>query len=129
MTDISISRFLATTALYLRSLAAVSPGSGTNQGKREGYRPLKTRRVPPRQAGFIASTRSQPGILRSTSTSGDMVDSLRASRPLLRSTRNATFGMPIEQVGAGDVDWSYRGDLETAHECMSEARSAGDLCP
>jgi hypothetical protein len=129
MTDISISRFLATTALYLRSLAPASPGSATNQGKREGYRPLKARRVPTRQAGVTASTRSQPGILRSTAASGDMVDSLRASRPLVRGTRNASFGMPIEQAGAGDFDWPYRGDLEAVHECMTEARSAGDLYP
>jgi len=92
MTDLNIFSFLATTASYLRAVAPALPGQCPNRGKPVGYRPLKTRRAIIRQPAALASTRSKPGVLRSTAARRDAVDSPRPSSRPQRDLGHASLG-------------------------------------
>ena len=126
MTDLSISSFLATTALYLRTMAPVPPGRLPNQGRRDGYRPLKTRRAISRQPAALNSTRSKPGVLRSTAASDD---SLRSSRPEPRSAGEAWLGARLAQGWQGELDGSYRAELEALHDPTNSSGTTETLRP
>jgi hypothetical protein len=128
MTDLSIARFLATTTVYFRSLAAVAPARLPNRGKRDGYRPLKTRRAISRQPGVSAITRSKLGVLRATVTVGYGLDASRTSRALAGSRAPGSFGSRSGQVLHEELDWNCQGEIDAPHEGKRSARIPGDLC-
>jgi hypothetical protein len=128
MTDLSIARFLATTTAYFRSLAAVAPARLPNQGKRDGYRPLKTRRAISRQPGAFSSTRRKPGVLGTTVTVGDGLDASRTGRVLAGSRAPGSFGSRSGQLLHQEPDWTRQGEIDAPQEGKHSARIPEDLC-